>query len=233
MKRFSAPLLLVAALAFAIAPVFATSFRGYDQGAFPVPVMDPPIQPAGWAFSIWGVIYLLLLVHAAYGLWRHADDAQWRAPRGPLILSLALGAPWLEVAQRAPNLATVQIWLMWGFAILAMSRLPKHPAPWLLRLPIALYAGWLTAASGVATGVVLIGQGWLPPMAATLSMLVLIAALALFAIIRLRPSVGYAGAVIWALFGIIAANLDAGFLVAGASGVAIIALVAAQIRSAT
>lgn len=230
MMRLKAFLALLAALAFAIAPFFATSFRGYDQGAFPVPVIDPPIQPAGWAFSIWGLIYLVLLAHAAVGLRRHAENPQWDAARWPLILSLALGTAWLEVAQRAPVPATLQIWGMWAAAVVALSRASATSGELLRQAPLALYAGWLTAAAGVASGVVLIGQGWLVPLPATLAMLVLIAALALGVMARLRPSPAYGAAVIWALVGIIVANIGAGWAVVGLAALAAVALAAAMIR---
>ena len=86
---------------------FFTRFDGFDGQQLPIPQDDPPIQPAGWAFSIWTVIYLGLLASAVYGLWRRADDPDWRRVRGPLLASLVLGTPWLAVAARSAIWATV------------------------------------------------------------------------------------------------------------------------------
>nr|WP_240769056.1 hypothetical protein [Paracoccus liaowanqingii] len=49
-----ARMVLLAALAFAASPLIFPGFAGYDAGRFPIPQVDPPVQPAGWAFSIWG-----------------------------------------------------------------------------------------------------------------------------------------------------------------------------------
>ena len=64
MLRLKAILTFTAALAFAAASYSARNFRGYDPAAFPVPVVNPPFQPAPWAFSIWGLIFLALIVQA-------------------------------------------------------------------------------------------------------------------------------------------------------------------------
>lgn len=219
MQRLKAILLFVATIGFMAASYSARTFRGYEPADFPVPYTDPPIQPAGWAFAIWGLIYLWLLVHAAYGLFKRADDAGWDAPRWPLFVSISLGASWLAVAQVAPVWATAQIWIMWAGAVVALALAPKRVQPWLMSYPLGLYAGWLTAASGVATGVVLIGYGVLSETATTLVMLAVIAAIALIVARRVAPPPSYPLAVIWALAGIIAVNLDSPLL-AGAAALA-------------
>jgi hypothetical protein len=45
--KLKAVLLLVAAVAFAVVPFFTDPFTGFGPDRFPVPVDDPPIQPAG------------------------------------------------------------------------------------------------------------------------------------------------------------------------------------------
>ncbi len=151
-------LTLVAALAFAGSPFFVPEFSGFDPDLYPVPQIDPPVQPAGYAFAIWGLIYLWLILHAAFGLLRRDTDPAWDAPRWPLFLSLAIGASWLAVAERSPVLATILIWVMLAGALAALFLSRSHPDRWLLQAPIAVYAGWLTAASCVSTG--LLGAGY-------------------------------------------------------------------------
>ena len=230
MKQLKAPLLLLAALAFAIAPFFATSFRGYDGTAFPVPTIDPPIQPAGWAFSIWGLIYLALIAHAAFGLFARRDAPEWDAPRWPLILSLGLGTSWLEVAQRAPMLATAQIILMLITALWALGRATHQRDRLLLLFPLAIYAGWLTAATGVSLGVVIIGYGIAPPLLASAAMLTLVAAVAMAVQLTLDRAPEYALVVIWALIGITVANLGASLLLPAMAVIGITLLSLAIIR---
>lgn len=200
---------LIAAIAFAASPAIFPEFAGYRPDLFPIPQDSPPVQPAGWAFSIWGVIYALLVLGAGYGLWRRAADPDWQAMRLPLLGSLAVGFFWIPVANRLPGLATLMILAMLVLAVAAMLRAGPSD-PWFQRRPVALYAGWLTAASGVSAGVWLGGHGWLSPqLAAVLCLLaVMLAALAVHA--RRPGEWAYPAAVIWALLGVLAANAGTG-----------------------
>ena len=232
MEKMKAILLLTAAMAFAAAPLFTPGFGGFDTSDFPVQGIDPSIQPAGYAFAIWGLIYLWLLAHAGFGLLRRAENAAWDAPRWGLFASLALGTSWLAVAMTEPVLAVVQIWVMLGASLWALARAPvTGPDRWLRVTPLALYAGWLTAASCVGLGVVLVGYGVLGDGAATLLMLGLAAAIGLGVQARLAPASEYAGAIIWALVGVIVANAGAGPMVPLTCALAIAALGAAAWRT--
>lgn len=203
--RLMAALVVVASLAFAASPLMSAGFNGFTPGQFPNPQTDPPVQPAGYAFAIWGLIYLWLLAGAVFGLVRRDSDANWRAMRPPLLVSLAIGAAWIPVANLSPVWATALIWVMLAGAIVALMRAGPTDRPW-MRSPVALYAGWLTAASCVALGLVLAGHGIVDMQVAALAMIALALAIAL-AVLALRPDTPeYAAAVIWALVGIIAAN---------------------------
>lgn len=151
-------LTLTAALAFAASPFFVPGFSGFDPELYPVPQVDPPVQPAGYAFAIWGLIYAWLILHAGFGLLKRDTDPAWDAPRWPLFLSLAIGASWLAVAMRDPVLATVLIWVMLAGALAALFQSRADPDRWLLQAPLAIYAGWLTAASAASLG--LLGAGY-------------------------------------------------------------------------
>lgn len=223
--HLAAVMVLVAGIAFAVSPFFTSGFNGFEPEQFPVPQYRAPIQPAGYAFSIWGVIYLWLLVHAATGLFLRADDPEWRAMRWPLVVSLALGASWIAVAQTSPVYATVQIWLMLIAALVALFRSPRVDR-WRAEAPVALYAGWLTAASFVSLGLVFAGYG-IGPDAAGWGYLALAAALvfALAVQTALGRAATYAVAVAWALVGIAVANWgsSAGMVAAALLGAAVMA----------
>ncbi|MEL7258048.1 MAG: hypothetical protein AAFN80_09425 [Pseudomonadota bacterium] len=205
MQHFQATLVLLAACAFAVSPLIATGFNGFEPDQFPAPQTDPPVQPAGYAFSIWLVIYVWLIAGAAFGLWRRAEDPAWTSMRWPLFISLAIGAGWLSVAQVSPIWAAVMIWMMLGGALWALVRAGGQDRFW-LPAPIAVYAGWLTAASCVALALNLAGYGFVSAQVAALVMLVVALVIAA-TVVAARPGTPeYAGAVIWALIAVVVAN---------------------------
>ena len=226
---FRAWLVLVAAVAFLVAPFVTPPFTGYAPGMFPVVIDRPYIQPAGYAFSIWGLIYTWLAVHAVFGLIRRADDAAWDATRLPLAGSAAMGAVWLAIAGVAPVTATVVIWVMLGLALLALRHSDPARDRWLLVAPIAIYAGWLSAAAAVSLGVVLAGYGWLSNTGSALAMLALVLAIAVTVQLRKRGVLEFGATVIWALIGVIAANWGDARAVAYAAATGIVVMAGTMI----
>lgn len=228
MTGLKAALVALAALAFALSPLVVTGFEGFAPGQFPVPQNDPPAQPAGWAFSIWSLIYVWLIAGAVYGLWKRAQAPGWDAARWPLFLSLVLGAAWLPVAQAAPLWATLMIWAMLVTALWALMAAARQDRLW-LQAPIALYAGWLTAAACVALALVLAGYGLLSAQAAALAALALALVIAATVLVVRPDTPAYAAAVIWALIGVAAANAAPanlpvlGLSLAGIAGLAALA----------
>lgn len=194
---------LLASILFAAGSILTSDFGGFDPNRFPVPQVNPPLQPVGFAFSIWFVIYAWLIASAVYGISKRADDPQWQAFRIPLGLSLLIGAPWIQVAQVSPLWATIMIWAMLLLALVALWKGPAEDFAW-ARGPIGLYAGWLTAASAVGTSVLLSGYGILPQLVSAIAMLFVALFLAVWTILR-HPlaNLTYGLAVQWALVGII------------------------------
>lgn len=200
-------LILLLTLGFALSPLATDGFNGFTPDQFPVVQADWPIQPAPWAFSIWGLIYGGLIAHAVFGLLRRRKAPGWSATRPALAISLGVGIFWIAAAQASPLLATAMILVMAAAAIAALLRAGIADPAW-LTAPLGLYAGWLTAATGVAIGVTLSGYGLLGPRAAALVMLPLVLATALVAMRRRPDAPTYPLAVGWALFGIAMDNPD-------------------------
>ncbi|MCZ0810649.1 MAG: hypothetical protein ACQEVT_05495 [Pseudomonadota bacterium] len=207
MNRMKAILTLTATLAFVLSPFANDGFNGFAPDQFPIPQNDPPAQPAGYAFGIWGLIYIWLLAGTGFGLLKRAEAPGWDRARWPLFISLAVGAAWIPVAQISPIWATVLIWVMLGSALIALLKAGRDDRIW-LRTPIALYAGWLTAAACVALALVLAGHGILGEQVAALLSIGLALALGMAVQILRADTPEYALAVIWALTGIIIANLS-------------------------
>lgn len=221
---------MIFTVTFVVSPYF-TSFSGFTPDQLPIPQIDPPIQPAGYAFAIWGLIYGLLVVSAIFGIWKRRSDPAWDAMRTPLTISLALGTPWLWVANQTAIGATVLIFAMAVPAIIATLRAPRADQ-WLALWPVSIFAGWLTAASFVSLGstaagygVVFGATGWAFAGIA----LALIVALSVQR--RLTRISGYGLTLIWALAGIIVANGMTQVAAFAAIGiVAMLALLAFQVR---
>lgn len=212
-RRMKAILILVATLAFVASPYLGEGFSGFDPQAFPIPQVSPPVQPAGYAFAIWGLIYLWLIVHAGFGLLRRAEDPAWDAGRWPLFVSLGVGSGWITVANTDPIWATAMIWVMLGAALLALAQTSPRER-WLLQAPLAIYAGWLTAASWVSVGLLLAGYGLTGERMAALLVLPLAVGFALIVQARFARAPEYGLAVIWALVAVSVANLGSDMLLA-------------------
>lgn len=212
-------LVLIVAITFAIAPFWSPEFGGIPPEIYPFPQDKPPVQPAGYAFAIWGIIYLWLIVHAALGAFKYRDDIQWDFGRPALIISLLVGTFWLPVALVSPIWAMVMIWIMLIAALVSLYETKYAEPNWAANLPVALYAGWLTAASFVSIGLVLAGYGFLSQTTAAIVALSLAFVFALINQAKLKH-LTYGLAVAWGFAGIMVANLESQMLIASLAGLA-------------
>jgi hypothetical protein len=229
MNKIAPFLTLFATLAFLVAPFVTDPFTGFAPERFPVPQISPPVQPAGYAFAIWGVIYIWLGVLAVTGATLRRADTGWQAVHLPLTLSLGPGALWLWLAGVSALGATVLIFWMLAFALWALLRAPSQDR-WLLQAPVALYAGWLTAAAHVSLGVSLGGFGLVSAQTAALLALTSATVLAGAMLWHKPQAPEYGLAVIWAFIGVLVANLGGAAIVLAATGVAIAAITALVLR---
>lgn len=220
-------LLALAAILFAAAPLLTPGFGGFDPDLFPVPQVDPPAVPAGYAFGIWGLIYAWLVVATTFQALRRREAPDWAAMRPPLLVSLGIGVAWLSVALISPVWATILIWAMWLGAVLALRHSPARDG-WAGHAPVGLYAGWLTAASCVSLALLAAGYGWMSQFTAAVLALLLALGLSI-GVMRLRPDAPfYPAGVIWALIAVVVGNLSGGpaavVALAGGGAVALAAL---------
>jgi hypothetical protein len=224
-------LCFILAVGFAASPFLAPEFGGFDPNQFPVPQDDPPVQPAGYAFAIWGVIYLWLIIGLGFGALKRRGDPVWHAMRLPLSVSLAVGCVWLPVAVISPIWASILIWAMLISALVALFRAPVADQ-WAAVLPVGLYAGWLSAASCVSLGLISAGYGYLTQSTAALVFVFLALVLASSIQSQLRRAPTYGLAVIWALVAIVVHNLSRDVTVAALAAGGAAALILPTIKAA-
>jgi len=205
MSKSLAFLILVTSMAFAGSPLWVPEFGGFEPYQFPIPQQNAAVQPAGYAFAIWGPIFTWLVIAAVYGLWKRATASTWTAMRPALLVSLAIGTAWLPVASLSPVWAGILIWLMLISSLVALFRSPHEGQVW-ASWPIGLYAGWLSAASFAAIGLLLGGYGWASELTAAMICVSLASVLGFAIQWRLRRAPTYGISVIWALFAIAVAN---------------------------
>jgi hypothetical protein len=169
------------------------------------------LTPAGWAFSIWSVIFVGVLIFAGYQALPRARGARFDAVATPFILANLLNGlwqiPWLT---RMFGLAAVVIvgilvsliWLYIRLDRMGMTTVER----WTLGVPTALFLAWLSVATALNVTIALAAAGWegnalWPP-------LVVLAIVGIGAALLSRTGdVAFAAVLVWAFAAIYAANV--------------------------
>ena len=193
------------------------------------------IVAAGYAFAIWGPIFLLNVVFGVGQLVSSRDDARLRRIRQFSAAGFALTSLWMVVfAQQWFWIALAVIWLSLGCLLAAtwLSSNTRHHArgPWWQWLPLSLHAGWLSLAVFLNTAQVVVAFELLPTeemLSWTLVLFALAAALVLGVLITLRGNPWYALAAVWGLIGVCARQQAS--LLPGAGTAAMVALALAAL----
>jgi len=120
--------------------------------------------PAGYAFSIWGLIYTLLAIYVIYQLWREKDELVVRVNRlfnvNALLNALWIFAWHYDVIWFSVIIMVGLLFTLIRVAdILRVSNLTKKEC-WLVRLPFSVYFGWITVATIANITVFLVSIGW-------------------------------------------------------------------------
>jgi hypothetical protein len=193
------------------------------------------VGPADYAFAIWGPIFLLCLAYAAYqALPTNRANSLLRRVSWFFAGAFFLNGLWeVLVPLRQPVL--LQAILAGIFACLAVAYLRlvrsdhgvlSQADRWLVALPLGLLFGWITAANAVSLNdtlveVRLLGSG--AGAAVVGACLLIVGSAVASAVIwvgragPLQSLLAYAGAVLWALVGVVVNQYDASLLTTGAA----------------
>lgn len=173
--------------------------------------------PAGYAFSIWGVIYILLGTYAVYQLGQAKNGIAARVNR-LFIVNALLNAAWIfawhyDVIWLSVVIMAGLIITLIKIADILRDRAIAPKETWLVRWPFSVYFGWITVATIANVTVFLVGIGWnrfgLSEVFWTVVLLLAGALMGSWRLLRDR-AVPYGLVLVWAYGAILSKHLSAG-----------------------
>jgi translocator protein len=202
-----------------VATVVINSLAGSTTtigGKFTAQVSDANptlITPAGYVFSIWGIIYVLLGIFAIYqALPKNKDRPFQKQISFFFILSCIANIVWLFAWQYEQLPISVGLMLILLASLIAIyqrvgigktkTSIKEKLA---IHLPFSVYLGWITIATIANISATLVNVGWdgagLDPTTWAI-IIVAVALLITMLSLALRKDIPYALVIIWALVGI-------------------------------
>jgi benzodiazapine receptor len=195
------------------------------------------ITPAGYAFSIWGIIYILLGIFVVFQALPSEKGKDYKKSIGWLfILSSILNIAWLFLWQfEYLSLSVLLMFLLLASLIFIYLRLNIGKSKVGFReklavhVPFSIYLGWITIASILNVAVTLVSVNWggygVSPE--TWATLITIAALVIaMLVLATRRDIAYGLVIVWALVGIAAGQTGNQNIVTLAQASAVIVLIA-------
>jgi hypothetical protein len=174
---------------------------------------DIYFQPAGYVFSIWGLIYLGLIAYSIY----QALPAQHHNPRLQRIapwylLSSAANAAWIFLWHYGFFPATMLVMLLLLASLIGVylnlrkgSERPASGELWMVWVPFSVYLGWVSVATIANASAVLDYLGWqgepLGPETWTIIMLAAGTLIGLLMVLR-EGEIAFPLVLVWAFSGI-------------------------------
>lgn len=239
----------VAGLAGAVFQAGATVAAGAAISEVVAEGPPSPVEPAGYAFGVWAVIFSLSLILAVYqALPANRGSGILRRVGWPLVGAFAYTGLWsVFVSLRQLGFAQAVLLGILAFLLVAYLRLARS-APgalsrterWFVSLTVGIFLGWVTAANTVSlaseavrrglvgaggSGEVLVGAA-----------LVISGGLLAGALTRAgrggppQAYTAFALTVLWALVAVVVAQYDASLVTTGAAVVAAVPVLAALLR---
>jgi len=169
--------------------------------------------PAGYVFSIWGLIYIGLILYAIFQAMKSQRENPRLVSTGYLfVLSCLANISWLflwHYEQFVPTLVAmfallgflISIYLRLGIGEVKVSKGEK----WFVHVPFSVYLGWITVATiaNVTSTLDFVKwNGWgIDPAMWAVIMLVISAIVALVVYLT-RKDIAYVLVIVWALLGI-------------------------------
>lgn len=169
--------------------------------------------PAGYVFSIWGLIYLALGVFSIYQILPKQSDNQRVKQIGPwFIISNVLNSLWILAWHYQQFLLSFVIMIGILVSLLVLYtrlgigvRKSSTTERWLVETPFSIYLGWISVATIANASVVLITLNWGGfGLSEALWTVIMISIAGVLGVLMsfLRREIAYPLVLIWAIIGI-------------------------------
>lgn len=169
--------------------------------------------PAGFIFSIWGLIYAGLIAFVVYqALPSQKTNQRLRDIGWWFVASNVVNSAWILVWHYNQVVLSLVVMLALFACLFAIyTRLDRDrevvagAQRWLVNAPFSLYFGWITVATIVNTSVALISVGWdgfgISPELWSVALLAIGTVIGALVALPRRDWI-YGGVLVWAFFGI-------------------------------
>lgn len=169
--------------------------------------------PAGYVFSIWGLIYIGLIVYAVYqALPAQRENPRLRKTGWWVVLSGLANSAWIflwHYEQFPLTIFVMLVLLITLIIVYLLLRAGKADVPaaekWAVRLPFSIYLGWITVATVANATALLYYLNWNGFGLSDITwMWIMLAAVLVIAVLMnfSRRDIAYALVLLWALAGI-------------------------------
>ena len=198
--------------------------------------------PAGYVFSIWGLIYIALIAFVVYQLLAGGRSSKATERIGPwLVISGIANITWIllwHYNQFTLSIAAMLLLLVSLVTIYLRLDIGRWPVSrvhqWLIEIPFTIYLGWITVATIANAAIVLDVVNWnqwgISGQLWTVIMLA-VGLVVAYLVARTRRDVAYLLVLVWAFIGVGVQNLDVALVLiaalVAAAGVAALTFLAA------
>ncbi len=202
--------ILVLVATFGVIAINYFAAQGYINNITPAAISDKYptlITPAGYAFSIWSLIYLGLIAFSIYQMLpSQTENPRFKNLRSLYIANCAANCLWIYLWHYDQILAALGVmFILLGTLVLINANLQNVETmaeTWLARIPFSLYFGWITVATilNFSVALVFLGVNTSESNSVILSSALIIVAVILGILIRFRLGIfAYPLAIAWAL----------------------------------
>ena len=169
--------------------------------------------PAGYVFSIWGLIYIGLIAYAVYqALPSQRENPRLQATGWWVVLGGLANSTWIFLWHYEQFVGTLGAMLILLASLIAVylrlgTGLTRVPAAetWAVRVPFSIYLGWISVATIANVSDVLDFVGWnqFSISDGTWMIAILAVVVALAGVMNyIRRDIAYTAVLLWALAGI-------------------------------